>query len=469
MKSPGWRRFTLIATDIPAGGSSGQKGFALVGVLTLIPLFLMLSLMGSYTAQMELRIATNELLAVRALAVAEAGIDHTADLLEAGVADGFDDELSGGGTGGSLTSIGSTVTLADGNTYRFRSFGGGANDGYYVRVEDNYDEQTGANDLTADIDSSIRIIAIGRVIGAERMIEAGVGGEDEPALFDIAVCGDDGVTLDSNARTDSYDSTQGAYGGSNIDSNGGIGTNATGSGSLALYSSTQVNGDGVVGTGGDPSTDITGASKITGSTSEGGCGQDFPQVTAPSGLPNHGSINISGNCPHDVADSVPHASSTNLTINTSRQYSSIRVDSNDCIKIDTSGGDIELVTDSLQLLSNGHIDIVGSGTATIYVTGNPLTLDSNTRLNNNAEDPTQVTLYGTDGLTNVTFDSNSDFYGAIYTRKADISIDSDADIYGAVVAESVDLNSNAEVHYDEALGSSQSGSCCEIASWREVR
>ena len=188
-----------------------QDGIILVIVMFMLAALTSLSLVGSHGAQTELRIALNDALAARALAVAEAGIDHATDLLAAGVTNGFTDELNGGnGTGGSLAGLGSITTLADGNLYRFHAFGGTASDGYYVRIADNFDERTGANDATTDLDSRITIIAIGQVGRAQRVIEAGVGAG--PSLFDVAVFGEEGVSLDSNACTDSYDSTQGAYG-----------------------------------------------------------------------------------------------------------------------------------------------------------------------------------------------------------------------------------------------------------------
>ena len=446
-----------------------QDGIILVIVMFMLAALTSLSLVGSQGAQTELRIALNDALAARALAVAESGIDHATDLLAAGMANGFTDELNGGnGTGGSLAGLGTTTTLADGNLYRFHAFGGTASDGYYVRIVDNFDEMAGANNAATDLDSRITIIAVGQVGRAQRVIEAGVGAG--PSLFDVAVFGEEGVSLDSNACTDSYDSTQGAYGGANVGTNGDVGTNATNPGAITLLSNACVKGDAVAGPGANPSTAISDLSSvgISGAESAVSSPKDLPAVIAPTGLPNNGNINLSGNCPHDINDPIPHATTASTTITASGAYTFIRVDNNDCVVIDTTGGDVTVVTGSLELLSNAHMDLIGAGSVTIYVTGNPLTLDSNTKINNNSQDPTTLQLLGTDAVTNVTYDSNSAFYGAIYTRNANITIDSNADIYGAVIANRVDLSSTAEVHYDEALGNLP-GFGVEITYWREVR
>ena len=443
-----------------------QRGFILVGVLSLIPLFFMISLTGSYTAQMELQLATNTLFSVQALAAAEAGIEHAADLLQSGAEDGFDNELSSGGTGGSLTSIGSTATL-NGTTYRFNNFGSGANDGYYVRVIDNYDETSGANDASTDTDNYITIVAVGRVNSAERMIEAGY--QAGTSFYDMAIFGDDEIYMDSNACTDSYSSSQGAYGGSNIGTNGDAGTNSTGSDDLELKSNTCVQGDAIVGPGGNPSNVIhlDGGASISGSQSAAGSAKDLPQVSAPSGLPDQGSIDISGNCPHGVNDSHPHAATATQTISSDGKYSEIKIDSNDCLRIDTSGGDITLEVGKLEIKSNGHIDITGGGKVTMYVTDDVFYVDGSAKIHHNSLDPSKLEIFGTDGCNgDIDFKSDNNFYGTIYARKAHFKMDSSGNFYGAVIAEKIDLKSNAQVHYDSDLGV---GEGMGMLSWHEMR
>ncbi|MGE0823626.1 MAG: hypothetical protein AB7G75_18755 [Candidatus Binatia bacterium] len=151
-----------------------QNGMALVLALVAMLMIAMLSLSGVVTSQGELQMAVNEQSAKRALDVADAGLRHTFKILGSNAANaytnGFDDELSANGTGGSLASAGGTVvTLEDGNDYRFFPFGGsGGTDGYYVRAVDNFDDA----DQTTDLDQKIIIIARGRIGTAEKVIEA---------------------------------------------------------------------------------------------------------------------------------------------------------------------------------------------------------------------------------------------------------------------------------------------------------
>lgn len=226
----------LRVHEWPRGDESGA---ALFGVILLTALVLSLGIFGARTSQIEVAIAGNDLQAKRALEIAEAGISHAFSLIKekpvGGVneaADGFNDELATGGTDGALAALG-TVTTVNGDSYRFRQFGGsGANDGYYVRVTDNEDEANGLNDASADVDGRIHLISRGRAGRAERVIEAII--QRDPAL-QCVLCGAQNfpllpidITLVGALSTDSFNSdvapysvgTAGALG--HIQSNGGI-------------------------------------------------------------------------------------------------------------------------------------------------------------------------------------------------------------------------------------------------------
>jgi hypothetical protein len=195
----------------------------------MIALMLSLGAAGTRSAQIELRIAHNDLQSKQALEIAEAGWHHAFGLLRRndaltrlnGAANGFNDELSGGGTGGSLAALGSMRTLSDGHSYRFNQTHGqtGPDDGYYVRAVDNQDETAGLNDPTTDRDNIVYVIARGRVGTAERVIETVV---QRDATAPCVVCGMVDFPLDITVPpldvalsgailTDSYDSRDGPY------------------------------------------------------------------------------------------------------------------------------------------------------------------------------------------------------------------------------------------------------------------
>jgi hypothetical protein len=151
-----------------------QDGIALVLALVSIMLLSMLGLYGAVGSQTDLRIAGNDQLSKRTWDIADAGIRHSFHILGEDDAanawsNGFSDELSNNGVGGSLGSAGGTVQTIDGKPYVFFPFGGSnATDGYYVRAEDNFDDA----DQTTDGDQRVRIIARGQVGDAVKVIEA---------------------------------------------------------------------------------------------------------------------------------------------------------------------------------------------------------------------------------------------------------------------------------------------------------
>jgi hypothetical protein len=165
------------AADVVSGSRRrlrSQAGSTLIVVMLIIAAIITLSIYGARSAQMELRIARNDVLAKEAMNAAEAGVNHVRGVIQA---DGgqFDNYLASGGTGGALSNIGPVVTLSDGLTYRFHAFNGsGTSDGYYVRVVDNYDETSGSNNSTDDLDKTVDVISRGRVGSAERIIRARV-------------------------------------------------------------------------------------------------------------------------------------------------------------------------------------------------------------------------------------------------------------------------------------------------------
>lgn len=179
------------APAIPAaGGGVGAgharpapcRGLALIVVLLLVLVSMVVGLLAATQSRTELQIAHNDVLEKRALAVAEAGLHDARERIALHRL--LDDELAAntggacqgvglGNAGSGLAALGAPATLArDGRCHRFAAFGGAATDGYYVRVEDNHDEPSGADDPLHDRDTRIRIVAHGVVGTAERTVVA---------------------------------------------------------------------------------------------------------------------------------------------------------------------------------------------------------------------------------------------------------------------------------------------------------
>lgn len=246
-------------------------------------------------------------------------------------------------------------------------------------------------------------------------------------LFDFAIFAKDSLNFDSNAVTDSYNSSVGSYDGNNPGSNGDIGTDSIGTSTVRLDSNAVINGDAVVGPAGNPNVVISTDSNsyITGTRSPASYPKNYQPKTTD--IPSEGPFSLDGNTNHYLPAG-------------QHRFDSFSMNSNSTL---TAGGPVE-----------------------IYVDG-PLTMDSNSQIYAAGDIPGNFLVFIT-GSHLVRLDSNTDFYGAIYAPASDVRKDSNAELFGTIVAKTYDQNSNARVHYDEALSDLSSGSgSLEVLSWQE--
>jgi hypothetical protein len=282
--------------------------------------------------------------------------------------------------------------------------------------------------------------------------------EAATGLFQYAAFGDEGVVLDSNAFIDSYDSALGFYedqlesGSDWVNENGHVGSNAD----IVLSSNTQIHGDATPGPGHVVEDDAPGA-YISGSTEP--ADEEFelieivPPPTVTSGAHPAGASLVVG--PGDYHyESILMSGGTTLTIvgPCSLVVDDLMLKSNSKLLFDTSAGQVDLYgTGNFQLLSNSEV-----------VTQSNSALDVTMLLSGNNMDKTPP--------DKVTLSSNSQFVGAIYAPKAEVSLGSNFNIYGSVMCGYLDLSSNGEIHYDEALKYDGFGSTDEYEAvlWRPV-
>lgn len=226
------------------------------------------------------------------------------------------------------------------------------------------------------------------------------------------------VTLTGNAYTDSYDSRLGAYNvNGNRGSNGDISTDSTAVGAITIDLNSTVNGDVLVGPGGNTATGVVNAGTITGTTTTEPSTWNLPLSTIPTGVVNQGPLSISGNTVRTLSEGTYWFS-------------------------------------SLQVTGNGRLQV--SGAVKIYVTGNINIGGNGVATANNA--PPNLLIYGTVDPTNaankttsVNIHGNGNFYGAVYAPAAAIQVTGNAGAYGSLTGASVTVNGNGGLHYDEAL------------------
>ncbi len=312
-----------------------------------------------------------------------------------------------------------------------------------------------------DIDgSNPQVTAMGSVRGIQRTIEATTVKEIVTAsLFQYSVNSKGAVTVGGSSYIDSYDSSQGSYGGGNVFSNGNIGTLSSSAGAISLSGNANVNGNVSIGPGGTVS--ITQSAAVTGTITDDNTSVINP-IEVPAelvSLSNSGNYSLGGH-------------STGTLPSGDYKFSSFIVGGSADLTIQ---GMVRLyLTDSLSVGGTASISVALGATLIIYNDG--LSVIHGNGLVNETNLPKNLQLYSTyvDPGFGVQVTGSSDFYGVIYASDTKVQISGSSDLFGSIVGKEVAVSGNVNVHYDEDLkngvpGGSGSSSTIHYRtqSWRE--
>lgn len=266
------------------------------------------------------------------------------------------------------------------------------------------------------------------------------------SIFKYAIFGDDGFDMSGNAYTNSYNSTLGSYWSQTPGDYGDVGTNATGRLDVVLLNNTVINGDAFTGVESDPNQVIRLRSnaRITGEQKPLDEPFVFPQINAPSGLPFLGNYTASG-----------HSG----VISSGAKFSGFTMPSDTTVTIwgGTEADPITLFIDGNFLMNSNVRIVLAEGAWVEIIMGNGTFVQESggaggSSFINPSGDPKRVAILGTDAFKSMTWKSNADFYGVVIAPQATIQYDSNAHFFGSMLSYSLSLNSNAGIHYDEALG-----------------
>jgi hypothetical protein len=227
------------------------------------------------------------------------------------------------------------------------------------------------------------------------------------------------VELVGNAWTDSYDSRNGPYHPiNNRGHRGHVSTDGIAAGIITVSSNSSIDGDAIVGPGGNVSTAVNNSGTITGLLGTEPGTQNLPLSSIPAGLINQGPLTIAGNAIRVLGEGAYWFTMISITGNA---------------RLQTTG--------AVKIYVTGNIDIGGNGIATA---GNL---------------PPNLLIYGTQDpsdasqkTTTVKIHGNGNFYGAVYAPGAALDVYGNGAVYGALTGNTAKINGNGGFHYDEALG-----------------
>jgi hypothetical protein len=410
-----------------------EQGFVLVVGMVVMSVLLLLAVPLLYQISFENKLTNKSYKSSAALSLAEAGVERAIWELNYGDITTWDGDSS-------LR----TMTISS-----FQTPNGNVIGDIEIRVEepDGENPVVSSSGRVALVESRV-LFKCARVVLEEEKYKPWING----------IFGDEELDFSSNAYVDSYDSREGAYGGSNMSSEGHVGTNGTHYGCIDLASNARIYGNALSGPETNPEDVIItwGNAEIFGEMDSLSEENDMPSVPLPEGLLYNGDYSLGGN--------------DSATIDESGVYTSFRLDANCTVTITA---DVTLyITGEFAMRSNSQLEIAPGVKVTIYL-GGSFIQHSNTQINNLSEDPTSLLVLGTDTFNGeMEWNSNTQFWGSVYVPKADVHFNSNADFYGSISAKSFMCDSNAKIHYDLALAAlvldGTDGTPYTVKSWQEV-
>jgi hypothetical protein len=291
--------------------------------------------------------------------------------------------------------------------------------------------------VTDDLSGGYTISSIGECSHIRKFVRASIGLQ---GLFDHAILTKSTLTLKSGTSIDGYNSLDPL----DNDADVVIGTQSTLDSSVVLNTGVIVNGDIVVGVGGNPDTVIKDLGATTTGFQYAGTVQDpLPRITAPTNLFNK------------LTDITVQGGTAVLTPEDNGQYSQIILKQGTVpAKLEISGGDVVLhVTGDIQLAQSCEIIVKEGSTLTLYVDGNIHCRESSGINPEYSTQPVEALQVYATGQTTQLFElkAKSQWTGVVYAPNTNVSLYAGGDVYGAFVANAFEFKSGGNYHYDEAL------------------
>jgi hypothetical protein len=225
---------------------------------------------------------------------------------------------------------------------------------------------------------------------------------------------------------DSYDSSLGLYGGSNVGSNAVLGTNSTAAG--AITATAAVKGDAYTGVGSIPATSIVGS--VSGTKAA---------LTTPPALPAPVAMPAMAPSTGDVSyGSVTTSMTTDMHVN------NFDMSGNAIVSI--VGNRILRVDGNFTFSGNGQIDIPVGSSLSIYVAG-AITISGTGSVSNTGKSPPRLTFYST-GSSPINLSGTADIYALFDAPSAPMTMGGNVNIYGAVMAKSLATSGSSAIHND---------------------
>jgi hypothetical protein len=289
-----------------------------------------------------------------------------------------------------------------------------------------------------DATGGYRIVSVGSDRNRTRTINATLRLK---GLFENAIQCRDSITLKSGTVVDTIDSTI-SMDPADCDEKAVIGTSSIEDDRIILNNGVVVDGDVVVGVGGDTSTVIKDLGATIDRSYSLSSAVEFPTVSPPSLFGPDTEIAIK-NGEKTIGPGGDYPATGRFSEIGMKNGTTLRV-LGDCTLYVT--GDIGMGQNSEIIL-----DASKNAKLTIYLDGDWVS-DNDSGINNETSIPSTFKLYGTGPLGQaIDIKAKGEFYGVIYAPDADLTVFSGGDIYGSFVTNNFELKNPAKFLYDASL------------------
>ncbi|MBN2180600.1 MAG: hypothetical protein JW715_01705 [Sedimentisphaerales bacterium] len=311
--------------------------------------------------------------------------------------------------------------------------------------------------VTGDLASGYVITSVGKSGDATRLIRATIGLK---GIFDHAILTRDSLILKSDTVIDGYNSMDP----SDSDIKVYIGSQSTSEASVVLNNNVVVEGDVLVGIGGDPETGIKDLGATISGNKRAATIQDSLKEISPPVLTKM-SKSITGKGTTISLTSADNGVYTEIDLQKGKSDTILEV----------SEGDVVLhITGDIELDQGCEIVVKDGASLTIYVDGN-IVCREGSGINTEAppEEASTLKLFATgEGKQTLDVKANSEWTGVIYAPNDDVLLYANGDAYGSIVADTFEFKNGGDFHYDEALREATTedeGVTFAVARWSEEK
>jgi len=237
--------------------------------------------------------------------------------------------------------------------------------------------------------------------------------------------------------------------------------------SVKLRENVVVNGDVIVGPGGEPDKviEMKSGAEITGDAYPAPERQELLSVTLPQSLEN-GPVKD-----YEYKEHVPIAGNN--------KYYSLIVPKDAVQEI--VGNCAIYVVGNVKVEDDAQLIVAENSSLTLYVGGEKFEVKKKSNgLINETEDPTNLLIYGLDACRKVKIEKETagDFYGAVYAPFAKVEMKTNGDLYGAIVGWDVKLKKrkggaqgtfyyDRSLRIDNLLATDNLATCFAVKRWQE--